>query len=479
MRTSVTEQDGRRVDYKYDALYRLTEEKITDSVNGNRTTTYTMDAVGNRLSKADSVDGTTSYVYDANDRLLNETKGVEQTVYGYDGNGNTKSKTKGTDVTLYSWNDQGRLVSVQNPSSDAVSYEYNENGIRVSSTINGVKTSYLLDANRDYAQVLEEYDNSGTQVSYLYGHDLISQNRDGAKSFYLYDGLGSTKALTDASGVVTDRYIYDAYGNVLSSIGSTQNSYLYTGEQFDAGVGQYYLRDRYYNQVVGRFTRSDTWEGLADYPITLNSYMYGNANPINMVDRSGFASILEVNAIFVNIAVLSSQAYTVLSTPVVIESVKLIAALIAIGALTNSYVSHGRDDRKSIVDTNTGDDNRDNFNQMRVQLQKQNDTYGVPLVSSSKTGVTLAQVGTGLFDIWQTAKGGQLSDWFSFNRYEKNLYNAIIDVSKESLDRRNKGGVSAGREQVATSQWLPDGTPVRRGVYRVDVENLRGHNLRY
>jgi RHS repeat-associated protein len=290
MRTSVTEQNGRKVDYSYDKLYRLTEEKITDAVNGNRTTAYSMDAVGNRLSKTDSVDGTTNYVYDANDRLLTETKGSEVTSYGYDNNGNTQSKTNGTDVTLYSWNDQGRLVGVQNPNSDTVSYQYNENGIRVSSTINGVKTSYLLDANRDYAQVLEEYDSSGTKVSYVHGIDLISQNRSGAKSFYLVDGLGSTRALTDASGVVTDRYIYDAYGNVLSSIGSTQNSYLYTGEQFDAGVGQYYLRDRYYNQAVGRFTRGDTFAGTAFKPISLHDYVYASVNPSNYIDPSGLYS---------------------------------------------------------------------------------------------------------------------------------------------------------------------------------------------
>jgi RHS repeat-associated protein len=220
---------------------------------------------------------------------------------------------------LYSWNDRGRLVSVQNPSSDAVSYEYNENGIRVSSTINGVKTSYLLDANRDYAQVLEEYDNSGTQVSYLYGHDLISQNRNGAKSFYLYDGLGSTKALTDASGVVTDRYIYDAYGNVLSSIGTTQNSYLYSGEQFDAGAGQYYLRDRYYNQAVGRFTRSDTWEGNTNNPLSLNKYLYANGNAINNIDPSGLFSISAVSAANVIIGVLAAIAFPTFS-PILINS---------------------------------------------------------------------------------------------------------------------------------------------------------------
>ncbi len=309
MRKSVTEQDGRKVEYKYDSLYRLTEEKITDATNGNRVTSYSMDAVGNRTSKADSVDGTTGYVYDANDRLMTETKGSEVTSYIYDSNGNTESKTKGTDITLYDWDDRGRLVAVQNPNSDAVSYEYNENGNRVSSTINGVKTSYLLDSNRDYAQVLQEYTNSGVQVSYVYGHDLISQSRNGTKSFYLYDGLGSTKALSDNNGVVTDRYIYDAYGNILSSSGSTQNSYLYTGEQFDNNVGQYYLRDRYYSQGVGRFTRADKWEGNFNDPLSLNKYLYTHGNPINAIDPSGQFSVQEVGATIAISGILSTLSY--------------------------------------------------------------------------------------------------------------------------------------------------------------------------
>jgi RHS repeat-associated protein len=309
MRTSVTEQDGRKVEYKYDSLYRLTEEKITDAVNGNRTTTYSMDAVGNRLSKSDSIDGTTGYIYDNNDRLSSETKGSEVTNYGYDENGNTESKFKGIEITLYDWDDRGRLVAVQNPNSDAVSYEYNENGIRVSSTINGVKTSFLLDANRDYAQVLEEYNSSGVQVSYVYGHDLISQSRSGTKSFYLYDGLGTTKALTDSNGVVTDRYIYDAYGNILSSTRTTLNSYLYTGEQFDKNLGQYYLRDRYYSQGVGRFSRVDTFEGNIYNPLSLNKYLYTHGNPVNGIDPSGMFNLSDVITILRIISTLAAFAY--------------------------------------------------------------------------------------------------------------------------------------------------------------------------
>ena len=80
-REMVVEYPERVVEYSYDALYRLTAEQVTDP-NGDRTTTYSFDATGNRLSRVVSCDpactgeveaGTTTYVYDANDRLLEET----------------------------------------------------------------------------------------------------------------------------------------------------------------------------------------------------------------------------------------------------------------------------------------------------------------------------------------------------------------------------------------------------------------------
>jgi RHS repeat-associated protein len=296
MRTAVTEQDGRKVEYKYDSLYRLTEEKITDAVNGNRTTTYSMDAVGNRLSKSDSVDGTTTYVYDANNRIISDGTST----YVYDARGNTISVTKGTDVTLNTWDDRGRLVKVVITSATGtkvLEYQYDENNIRVSQKVDGVETRFLIDSNTNYAQVLEEYNpiNGTVVASYVYGWDLISQDR-GGKSFYLYDGLGSTRALTNSSGVVTDRYIYDAYGNLLNSSGATSNNYRFTGEQFDPNLGDYYLRDRYYGTDIGRFTRADSYQGNTSDPLSLNKYLYANGNAVNGIDPSGKFTILELNA---------------------------------------------------------------------------------------------------------------------------------------------------------------------------------------
>ena len=90
------------------------------------------------------------------------------------------------------------------PVGDLTSYVYDTEGIRVSSAVNGVQTDYLIDKNRPYAQVLAELSSNTLVADYVYGRDLIAQNRVGEQSVYLVDGLGSTRALTDANGNITD-----------------------------------------------------------------------------------------------------------------------------------------------------------------------------------------------------------------------------------------------------------------------------------
>jgi hypothetical protein len=55
---------------------------------------------------------------------------------------------------------------------------------------------YLVDKNRNYAQVIEEYAPNGmVNAAYSYGRHLISQNRNKATSYYLSDALGSKRSL--------------------------------------------------------------------------------------------------------------------------------------------------------------------------------------------------------------------------------------------------------------------------------------------
>ncbi|MCC3519827.1 MAG: hypothetical protein JGK25_31040 [Microcoleus sp. PH2017_18_LLB_O_A] len=287
-RKVVEEHDGRKVEYNYDPLYRLTQEKITDPAASNRTIDYTYDPVGNRLSSNDSVTGMTNYTYNNNDRLLSDGSNS----YTYDNNGNTLSRIKdATDRVVYNWDYENRLIgaNITRPTGTVqTQYKYNPDHIRVATTVNGQETRYLIDANQPYAQVLEEYAPGGAvQTSYVYGNDLISQNRGGVRSFYHVDGLGSTRALTNASSTVTDTYDYEAYGSLLGSVGNTVNNYRFAGEQFDPYLGDYYLRRRYYDSDSGRFTTTDPFEGWLEEPLSRAKYPYVHGNPVNAIDPTG------------------------------------------------------------------------------------------------------------------------------------------------------------------------------------------------
>ena len=129
-------------------------------------------------------------------------------------------------------------------------------------------------------------------------------------SFYNYDGHGSVRGLSNLSGAITDTYAYDAFGTLIERTGSTNNNYLYAGEQFDADLGFYYNRARYLNVQTGRFISQDSYEGSTD-PSSLHKYLYAKNNPANRTDPSGNFSISEslsaigINGILNSIATLS------------------------------------------------------------------------------------------------------------------------------------------------------------------------------
>ncbi|NER00350.1 MAG: RHS repeat-associated core domain-containing protein, partial [Cyanothece sp. SIO2G6] len=266
---------------------------------------YTYDDVGNRLTQDGSVEGLTRYTYDENDRLVSETTGEEVIQYTYDDNGNLirKNVEGSLEQTNYVWNHQDLLIGINatdaSGQTKTIQYGYDAEGIRVSSTVDGVETRYLIDSNRPYAQVIEEYIGEGesrqTQVSYTYGLDLVSQDRGSDDLFYHEDAHSGVRQLTDESGNITDVYDYDAYGNLIASATTSDNDYLYRGEQFDSDANLQYLRARYYDPSTGRFSSVDPFEGHLDQPISRHRYLYANANPISFLDPSGEVSMADIS----------------------------------------------------------------------------------------------------------------------------------------------------------------------------------------
>jgi RHS repeat-associated protein len=337
-RTRIDEVSGISRQYQYDRLYRLMQEKVTDPVN---TQTYqndfAYDAVGNRLNKTKAAYSqsvvSNDYTYNNADQLLTES-GI---TYTYDLNGNLATKTDSTGTTTYIYNYDDRLVEVRTPNAATVVYKYDVDNNRVSATTSIGPVKYLVDINRSLSQVLAEYSAVETVIaSYVYADDLISMNRNGAVSYYHFDGLGSTRFLSNALGAVTDTYEYDAFGNQIARTGAVRNDFLFTGQQYDANVGSYYLRARYYQPDTGRFTALDPYQGDPYVPHTLHKYHYTNSNPINAIDPTGKFSLGETLATVTLSTIISNIAISMITFNTMAEAKFKIDAILVSGRLDAS-----------------------------------------------------------------------------------------------------------------------------------------------
>jgi RHS repeat-associated protein len=195
------------------------------------------------------------------------------TAMTYDANGNTLNDG----ANSYVWDARNRLASAN---GTGASFAYDPLGRRVSKTFMSATTNYLYDG----ANAVQE---SGTlpTANLLTGgvDERFLRTTSTETDEYLTDALGSTVALTNATGAVEEQYSYGPYG-ILSATGmATTNSYAYTGREID-GLGIDYYRARYYNPNTGRFLSEDPL-GFAGSGTNFYAYVYNS--PTNFRDPSG------------------------------------------------------------------------------------------------------------------------------------------------------------------------------------------------
>ena len=332
--TTLTYPDGKQVNYVYDALNRLTRltdwasrstgytydlaGRLTGSnlANGAQATygyddadrltalthqaraqtfasyAYTLDAIGNQTAVNATepiapviAAGTHSYSYDVDNRLT-QINAIAQT---FDSNGNLTAK--GSDS--FAWDFEDRLLQ-SSVAGNVNSYRYDGTGNRLSRAAAGSTTRFVLDLNGPLSRVLAETNTAGTiSAWYVYGLGLVERvAADGSVRFYHHDSRGSTVALSDSAGNLTDRYAYDPFGQVANAAGATPNPFKYVGRfgLFDEANGLIYIRARYYNPGQGRFLSKDPKPGNETDTQSLHRFVYAMNNPIRMVDINGLSA---------------------------------------------------------------------------------------------------------------------------------------------------------------------------------------------
>ncbi|WP_080931564.1 RHS repeat-associated core domain-containing protein, partial [Xanthomonas albilineans] len=214
----------------------------------------------------------TNNVFDDNNRQT-QANGVAMS---YDADGHLL--TDGT--RTYTWDDRDHLSQISQGGTVIASYSYDALGRRTAKTESGATTQYLYDGRNTVQETQGATINpilTGLGIDQRYARD-----DNGGRTYFLTDGLGSTRLLTDTNGNAVQRYDYDPYGTTTQSSASYNNPYQYTGRERDAS-GLYYYRARYYTPELARFISED--------PIKLaggvNTYAYTGGNPVMYRDPVG------------------------------------------------------------------------------------------------------------------------------------------------------------------------------------------------
>jgi len=205
-----------------------------------------------------------------------------------------RTATTGTSSESYTWG-QTNLLTSYTKDGVTTNNHFDVFGNRIKKEKAGDQTRYLLDLNSDLPQILEEQDNAGnTKASYIYTPNALGWRLDenNKASFYAYSFNGHTLGLTNETGLLTDKYAYDLFGDHATHVGSSPQPFTYLGKFgiMEESKGFYHIRARFYDASIGAFISKDSYPASTTNTQSLNRYHYGFNDPLTFVDVDGLTA---------------------------------------------------------------------------------------------------------------------------------------------------------------------------------------------
>ncbi len=299
--TSVTDWAGRVTRYEYDKNGRLINTLRPNGTKQSRVYNqagqlegqkdivlatsevisqfdFSYDAAGNIVQESVSesdIEVNLEMSYTAANRLATYNGEAVQ----FDADGNMVLGPLSGDMANFDFDSRNRLVQ-----AGETVYRYDAENQRI-----GVnQTQYVINSQPALSQVLVKTKADGTQTYYVYGLGLIGQEQNAEYLTYHFDFRGSTVALTDETGIVTERFEYSPYGVLVSGEAET-TQFLFNGMYgvMSDDNGLYHMRARYYHPEIRRFVNQDILLGSVSEGQTLNRYAFVTGRPVSLVDPFG------------------------------------------------------------------------------------------------------------------------------------------------------------------------------------------------
>ncbi|NJL41950.1 MAG: tetratricopeptide repeat protein [Leptolyngbyaceae cyanobacterium SM1_4_3] len=193
--------------------------------------------------------------------------------------------------TSFTYDGKNRMLSAT-VGNQSLTIQYDYRNRQVKRVEDGVATFFLYDG----WSLIGEYNAAGQlKEKYIHGpviDELLSKTNSNGTVYYHQDGLGSTVALTNASGSLVERYSYDVFGAPSVFDATSQpintstvgNRFLFTGREWLGSFGLYDYRNRVYSPDLGRFLQTDPIRFNAG---DVNLYRYVSNKPVSYIDPEG------------------------------------------------------------------------------------------------------------------------------------------------------------------------------------------------
>jgi RHS repeat-associated protein len=278
--------------FTYDPLNRVTGSSGLTGL----TRSYTYDLDGNRLTKTEN--GTTTYTatFEPTDqaRTIQKTGGSLLT-FGYDQYGNLTSDVgDGVNAIGYGYDIAGRLTSIDAPgTTNDASFAIDAAGRFKSRTIAGVTDTYAYEGLTETVTRIVNASPVDSLVDATGGR--LGVKVGATVNWFLPDPHGNIAGALSGT-TVASALRYDPYGTTIAT-GSAGGSPVATGHwkhqaRLDIsppGLASplYEAGARLYSPGLGAFTSLDTLMGTTQDPLSLNRFLYAQANPATLIDPTG------------------------------------------------------------------------------------------------------------------------------------------------------------------------------------------------
>jgi RHS repeat-associated protein len=300
---TLTRPNGSYITNQYDNLNRLMDisnKKSTGQVINEFSYTYNTqdlrgsETVSNGLSLTFS-NQLVTYNYNALNQVLTSTPPSQ--VFAYDDDGNmTRGYTSSNYVFTAAYDAENRLKSLVYTDGSGVvcsnQYVYSGNWFlaQVKEYQNGALSNDTRFVRVGYLPVQERSVNNTVTREYAWGANtgggiggLLNLKQAGQDYSYLYDGKGNVMMLLDSTQATVASYAYDAFGVLLSSVGSLEQPFRFSTKPYDLKTGLLDFGYRWYAPLLGRWSGRD----LIAEKGGINLYTFVGANPVSRIDPWG------------------------------------------------------------------------------------------------------------------------------------------------------------------------------------------------